>query len=197
MANEKKALKLLQHLRDGGSLDRDTLAEILGMVPTSTAAMERYLVHISEQRPSEFPDGLAIDGINPLASEDDEDYDDEEDGSEEHDDSEDQDDDSDDDEEEDEDEEDDDYEDDDEDDEGPDLFYMDAQGISHPVYVFSQNDKRVVLKDKEIEDIVKIILKGEVVEVDLIPLRKKDQGAKSEYGISNAKLLQLALAAKP
>ena len=75
-------------------------------------------------------------------------------------------------------------------------FYLKlANGTSVEIEQTSKSDKIITFTEKPTTQVVSLMVKGEVIEVDLVPLRKLDQMAQSDYGMTNAKLLALALAA--
>lgn len=187
--NEAKIDKLVEYIEDGGSLDQEDLAEVLGLSPKSVKSINNYLEAAAERLED---DTLEIGGDNPWSNDSAEA--DEEDDEEE--------------EEEDEDEEEEDPEPEPElapkkkpkgklKDNSPFRFFLDeGNGISTEIQQTMKNGKVITFKKIEPTDIVQLMIKGEIVEVDIIPLRKEDPTVMSDYGITNEKLLSLALAAK-
>jgi hypothetical protein len=78
----------------------------------------------------------------------------------------------------------------------PELVYQlkDDNNILRDLEVVRQKDNRIILKVKEPTEIVNVLVKGEVVSVDLVQLRKFPTA--ETYGVSNVRLLELAELAK-
>lgn len=185
--NSVKLTALIEHIKDGGSLETEALAEALTLSPRSTKSIEKYLAAASEQL-DDVEDELEVGGVNPYADEDapeppedDEEEEEEEepepepepepsskkskgkkkDG-------------------------------------GPYRFFLEQDnGSAVELEQVKKGGKVITFRVVEPTDIVQLMVKGEIVEVDLIPLRKAKPSDKSEFGISNETLLNLALAARP
>ena len=71
----------------------------------------------------------------------------------------------------------------------------DEKGFLHDLEVFREKDERVVLQRKVPSDIVRIIVRGEDVEVDLYRL-KQLAPTESMHGVTVARLIELAEIAK-
>lgn len=213
--NQAITQSLLEHLQVGGSTDKDVVAQICDVTPRSIKTMEKYLAACAEE--DDLLEGVALG--EPTAYYDDDPVEDDEEGTpdsnnsgelgeegepgvpEE-------------DEDEDEDEESDDESDDSEEEEPePEqeqpkskkpakknyrFFLEHEDGTSMELERIASKSAGAVVtfREKSIKDIVTLIIKGETVEVDIIPLRKAKPSATSEYGISNELLLNLALAAR-
>lgn len=197
--NEAKVEALIDHINEGGGLEPEDLAEKLSLSPRSLKSMENYVAEVADRLELD----LEVGGVNPLAQEPGEE---EEDSDEE---------------------EEDDSEDEDEDDEEADeeeaesepepepelapkkekkkksaayrFFLNRSDGTSVELQRVSTSSGGNIVTFQEVQptDVVQLMLKGEVVEVDIIPLRKAVPTNMSEHNITNEKLLQLALAAKP
>ena len=76
------------------------------------------------------------------------------------------------------------------------FYYTDSKGSSIELMIESQSSNIVQFVEKPVKQIVKIMLKQEIVEVDLIPLRQAPQDEINEHGISNARLLALCVSAQ-
>lgn len=186
--NEAKVEALIEHITEGGSLEQEALAEALSLSPRSVKSIEKYLAEASD-RIEDIEEELSIGDDNPLADLDDEPEPPEE-------------------EEEDEDEE---EEEEPEPEPAPKKSSKKKKAEGSPYRFFLQQDngtsveleqvrkggKVITFREVQPTDIVKLMLRGEIVEVDLIPLRKQTPSDKSEFGISNETLLNLALAARP
>lgn len=183
--NEVKLTALIAHIQDGGSLEQEDLAEALTLSPKSVKSIGNYLTAASEKLDEEF----VIGGDNPFASDDDEE---EEEPTE--------------------------PEDSDEEDEeeeesesepspaptgkkdkpkGYRFFFEKDDGTAVELEQVKKGGNVITFKEKAVTDIVQLMLKGEVIEVDLVPLRLEKPKSMSEFGITNELLLNLALAAKP
>lgn len=177
--NQAKLKLLVEHLQEGGATDVETLANILGVTVKAKKTIERYLAACEEK--DENLTGLTVGGstyYNDEESEDEEEPTAEEDSVEE--------------------------EEEPEETPAPEkpvkkkgyrFFLKNDDGTSTEIFQVSKSAS-VVTFTTQIEDIVKVMIKGEVVDVDIIPLRKLPPKDDSPYGMSNELLLQLALAAK-
>lgn len=195
--NEAKLDALYDHLINGGSLELKPLAKALSVTVRSGKTIERYLEAVAERDPN--LDDLTIGGVNPYAKDQEEEVEDEseetpEPVSEEV----------------------------SEPQPEPEkeiktqepakkaapkakkkaayrFFLEDDDGISVELErVESKSGGTVVtFKKKQITDMVTLMVKGEVIEVDIVALRKEKADSPTPYGITNDQLLRLALAAKP
>ncbi len=197
--NKAKQQKLIEHLQEGGSLDKESLAAAIGATTkTQDSTFVAYLDSLEEH--DEWLVNLKIGGDNP--------YNEEEDGEEEEPEAESE-----------EEEAEEEVEEEEEEEPEPDpvpakpkprakdkakakdkpagfRFYLKlANGTSVEIEQTSKSDKIITFTEKPTTQVVSLMVKGEVIEVDLVPLRKLDQMAQSDYGMTNAKLLALALAA--
>jgi hypothetical protein len=183
--NEAKLEALIEHISSGGSLEQEDLADALSLSARSTKSIENYLAEASERMNNTFE----IGGENPIApsDEDEEEEDDEE---------------------EEEDQEDEEEEEDEEPEPEPApkpnvqkkpyrFFLEQPDGSAVELEQVKKGGNVITFSQIQPTDIVQVMVKGEIVEVDLIPLRKLPPSDRSEYGVSNETLLILALAAKP
>ena len=185
--NEAKIKALLEHLQKGGSLDAESVATVLGTTARSIKTIEKYIEAVIEQ--DDELEGIVLGGINPYVSDDEEDDEEEDDEEEEE--------------------------------EAPApvtespakptekvaeakpaayrFFYESSDGISREIEKVESksNGKIITFREKTVTDIVSLMVKGTVIEVDIVALRKENPRHKSGYGITNELLLNLALAAKP
>tara|TARA_R110000851_G_scaffold39729_4_gene100704 strand:- start:1466 stop:2056 length:591 start_codon:yes stop_codon:yes gene_type:complete len=192
--NQAKLQGLLDHLQLGGATDKATLAKSIGATArTQDATINNYLEAIDDELDENLV-GLQIGGENPYRDEDEEVEQEEEEQEEES-------------EEEEEEQE--------EtpapqpapkkkepkpakaDKEGDFKFYLERQdGTAVQIFQRKKKGKIISFYEKVPTQIVTLMLKGNVVEVDLITLRIADGLAVSEYGITNERLLALAIAAQ-
>jgi len=188
--NAAKLDALAKHLQDGGSLDKKAVSDIVGCTPKAVKTMEKYLEGVAEQ--DEKLKGITLGGENPYA-----DSEEEEDGGGSA------------------------PEDASESpvsvetatDDPPKPPKSDGKKTSKKPYRFflkgengtavelqkvpeKSKGKVVYFEEKPVSEVVKIMIKGEVAEVDIVPLRLKRPADQSPYGISNELLLNLALAAR-
>ena len=200
MSNAAKAEALAKHLLDGGDLEVNTLAEIIGVSNRSIKTIEKYLREVGEEH--ESLQGLEIGGTSPYYRGE-EDGDAEEEASDEEIEGEDE-----------------DPDEDEEEEEEPApapkpklkkskgkgkgkskppyrFFLQGEGGVDTELEQVDQTGKVVTFRVKEETDIVKVMLKGEVVEVDIVQLRKQIPDGDSGYGVSNDFLLGMAVAARP
>lgn len=187
--NKAKQKQLLEHLQEGGSLDKESLAAAIGAtVKTQDSTFTAYLDSLAEE--DEYLVDLEIGGFNPYGEEEaEEDAEEEEE-----------------------------YEAEEEEEPEPPktedkpkskskskskatsddfrFFLKRDNGTSVELEKFGKSGKVVTFTEKPVTQVVSLMLKGQIIEVDLVPLRKLDQNAPSEYeGVTNAKLLALAVAA--
>lgn len=205
--NQSKVADLLEHIKEGGSLDAVVIAPICGVTARSTKTIENYLAAAEEAADEVI--SLSIGGPNPYLSDEDEEEE-EVDESEESD------------EDEDEDEDEADEEEDEDEEETPPpapapkkskakaapappdkkkeyrFFIENDDGTSSPIERLESKTAGniITFRKKTVQDIVTLMLKGKAVQVDIVPLRKLRPSEMSEHGISNELLLNLALAAK-
>ena len=192
--NEAKLLTLMEHLEEGGDTEKASLAACLGGTNRmQNSTIEAYLAAAAE-RDENFED-IQVGGSTLWYDADDEDEDEDEDV-----------------ESEDEDQE---EEDDQEEEPEPEpqpkpkakkkpakkkdyrFFFETEDGLSIELErIESKSDKIVKFREKKAQQIVKVMIKQQIVEVDLVPLRLEDPKAMSEHGVSNEKLLALAVAAQ-
>lgn len=187
--NAVKLSALIAHIQDGGSLEQEDLAEALTLSPKSVKSIGNYLTAAGEKLDEEF----TIGGENPFASDEDEE---EEEPTEP--------------EEPEEEEEEEEPEPEPEPSPAPKakkkkeakdtkpyrFFFERPDGTAVELEQVKKGGNVITFKEKAITDIVQLMVKGEVVEVDLVPLRQAKQDEESEFGMSNELLLKLALAAR-
>jgi len=189
--NQAKTEALLEHIQQGGSIDEDSLAAVLSIQSSSKKTMAGYLAAVEDL--DEHLEDLVVGGIHfysdtPAPSQEDDEDDEEED-------------------------------DDEEEQPSPPkkkkakaakpsskspkkyrFFMENSNGISVELEkIESKSGASVVtFREKPITDIVKVMLKGEVVEVDLVGLRLKAPSDPSALDpeITNERLLSIALAAR-
>jgi len=188
--NEAKLLTLMEHLEEGGDTEKASLAACLGGTNRmQNSTIEAYLAEAAE-RDENFED-IQVGGSTLWYDADDEDEDVES--------------------------EDEDQEEEDDQEEEPDpkpqpkptaknksakkkdyrFFFETEDGLSIELErIDSKSDKIVKFREKKAQQIVKVMIKQQIVEVDLVPLRLEDPKAMSEHGVSNEKLLALAVAAQ-
>ncbi len=186
--NEAKIKALVAYLQEGGSLDVESVAVVLGTTPRSVKTIEKYIEAAVEADPE--LDGITLGGVNPYDLDKDEDEDEDE-------------------------------EEEEEEEEAPApvaapapaapakapakkpasyrFFYEGADGTSREIEKIESKSKNsiVTFRDKQITDYVSLMIKGSVIEVDIVALRKENQLHQSGHGMTNELLLKLALAAKP
>ena len=200
--NESKVETLTTHLLDGGSLALDEVATVLSLSPKSVRSIDKYLAEANTRLRTEgdlvVPDpDLMLNGINPFNTLDDEEEEEEEEEIPP--------------EEEDAEEEIDDEEDESEPEPAPVKakpapnkkpkpyrFFLEGEnGMSTELEQAKKSGSIITFREKTVTEIVSIIIKGEVQQVDLVKVRLGNALSISEYGVSNELLLQLALAARP
>lgn len=185
--NQAKLMQVVEHLQAGGETNKKALVACIGAtIKTQNATVQKYLDAIDEET-DEHLVGLKMGDPNPYRGEEPADDSDVE--------------------EEDEQEE--------EEEETPEpapapkkekkgkkekpkfKFYLEtADGRAVELIENKRNGKIISFIEKPKTQLVQIMLKGKIVDVDLIPLRQKPQDEINEYGISNAKLLALCVAAQ-
>ena len=195
--NESKVETLTTHLRDGGSLALDEVATALSLSPKSVRSIDKYLAEANTRLRTEgdlvVPDpDLMLNGINPFNTIDDDDADDEIDEE---------------------------LDADEEEEVEPETepepapvkakpapnkkpkpyrFFLEGEnGMSTELEQAKKSGSIITFREKTVTEIVSIIIKGEVQQVDLVKVRLGNALSISEYGVSNELLLQLALAARP
>ena len=189
--NEAKVAKLVKHLQEGGDTDKESLTSAMGVgIATRNATIEAYLEAAGEV--DEYLINLEVDGESPYTEYEGEDTgegeseeesdESEEEGSEE----------------------------DLEEEEPPApkptkpkkkakdfrFFMKNKNGTDTEIEQVSTKGNIITFREKAVTQIVKLILGGEIVEVDIIPLRHQPPLEESEYGVTNAQLLALAVAAQ-
>lgn len=195
--NPAKLQGLVDHLQLGGATDKASLAKSIGATArTQDATIINYLNAITAEQDDVLM-GLTIDGENPYREEEDEVEQTSPEASDEQD------------------EETDEEIEEEEEEETPSpapvkkekpakpakasdfKFYLERQdGTAVQIFQRKKKGKIVSFYEKVPTQIVKIMIKGAIVEVDLISLRIADGNAISEHGISNERLLALAVAAE-
>tara|TARA_A200000159_G_scaffold59354_1_gene54955 strand:+ start:7628 stop:8185 length:558 start_codon:yes stop_codon:yes gene_type:complete len=184
--NQAKIDALVEHLQEGGSLDKETLADVLTLSPNSTRSIQGYLDAAVEQDESfselkvgdENPNKFVEEGSNSSIENEDEEY----------------------------------YEDEQEPEPEPEpekknkktkkkdfrFFFTGKDGQSVELEIDAKNDKVISFVKKEVHDEVKLMIRGKLVLVDIVPLRKLSSNSKNKDfpHLSNDAVLKLALAAK-
>jgi len=184
--NQAKLDSLVEHLQEGGSLDKETLADVLTLSPNSMRSIQGYLdaaVEVDESFSEikvgdENPLRPVEEGSKPSIKNEDEEY----------------------------------YEDEQVPETEPEpekknkktkkkdfrFFFTGVDGQSVELEIDVKNDKVISFVKKEINDEVKLMIRGKLVLVDIVPLRKlpPDNKNKDFPHLSNDAVLKLALSAK-
>jgi|TARA_R100000084_G_C4655385_1_gene152489 FtsZ-interacting cell division protein YlmF len=185
--NEAKLQSLMDHIGQGGATDKASLASALsGTNRMQNSTIEAYLAAAGE-RDEDYAD-IEIDGetlwYDPEAVEE-EDVEDQEEDSEEEEDQE---------------------EEEPEPEPEPEpkkakkkdyrFFLRRNNGQDLEMEQVSRKGSVIIFEEKKASQMVKLIVKKKIVEVDLVPLRKAPPEEMNEYGMTNEKLYRLALAAQ-